>query len=325
MGAVQVGGPEHVDSRGVAVKNGQSAGTARRYPSGRKVEDQHRDVLARQIPGHRHPHLPEPGDNDVAADLAALLLQIAEQRGCFPLPGRQHPADDQDADRGHRHRDADGDGEQLCLLGDDQAPVGGQGQQHEREFAALGEVSSQRQGAIPRHPEQGRQTREQHRLDRDQPNDHQGQRSRPLAGVTDVQGHADGDEEQPEQETAKRLNIRMYLMAELGVGDHDPGEKSAERHRQTGLVGGPTRTQHQKQGGAGEHLRRTGTRGQPQKRPEDDPFGEQEQGHGYEELHRADAERSNQLVAGFAGGVDEDEHGCDGEVLDQKDGDRRAA
>jgi hypothetical protein len=46
-----------------------------------------------------------------------------------------------------------------------------------------------------------------------------------------VEIHADGDEEQPEQHVAERLDVLLDLIAILGLGDEHPGEKRTERER----------------------------------------------------------------------------------------------
>ena len=46
------------------------------------------------------------------------------------------------------------------------------------------------------------------------------------------QARPDGDEKQTEQQPPERLDIRLQLMAELGVCQHHPGDERAQRHRQ---------------------------------------------------------------------------------------------
>src|SRR3546814_3663976 len=45
--------------------------------------------------------------------------------------------------------------------------------------------------------------------------------------------HADGNEEQAEQQTFERLDIGMEFMAKLGFGQQYTREKRTERHRQS--------------------------------------------------------------------------------------------
>ena len=53
----------------------------------------------------------------------------------------------------------------------------------------------------------------------------------------EVERHADGDEEQPEQHVAERLDVLLDLVAVLGLRDQHAGEERAERERQPGELG----------------------------------------------------------------------------------------
>jgi hypothetical protein len=71
-----------------------------------------------------------------------------------------------------------------------------------------------------------------------------------------VEQHADGDEEQPEQDVTERADHRLDLVAVFGLGQHHPGEEGPEGERQPGIVRDPGGAEHHQQHGEGEQLRR---------------------------------------------------------------------
>ena len=64
-----------------------------------------------------------------------------------------------------------------------------------------------------------------------------------------IEHHADGDEEQAEQDRAERLDIRLELVPIGRVGEHHAGDERAERGRQM------QRLHHRRRGEHGEQAR----------------------------------------------------------------------
>ena len=56
-----------------------------------------------------------------------------------------------------------------------------------------------------------------------------------------VDVHADGEEENAEQQSFERLDGRFDRLAVFGFGEQQAGDEGAERHGQAGLVGDDTR------------------------------------------------------------------------------------
>ena len=72
-----------------------------------------------------------------------------------------------------------------------------------------------------------------------------------------VQLHADGDEEQAQQQIAERLDVLFHLVPVFGFGNQHAGEKSAQRERQAGQLGGPGEAEGDQQHVQHEQLVRT--------------------------------------------------------------------
>ena len=62
---------------------------------------------------------------------------------------------------------------------------------------------------------------------------HQDDEERPLGDHAKVQHHADGEEEQAEQDRAERLDVRLQLVPVGRVGEHHAGDERAQA-RSTG-------------------------------------------------------------------------------------------
>ncbi len=68
------------------------------------------------------------------------------------------------------------------------------------------------------------------------------------ATCDEIQLHADGDEEQPQQHVLERPDVLLHLVAVLGLRDQHPGQERAQRQRQIELArepGEPEREQQQ--------------------------------------------------------------------------------
>ena len=58
--------------------------------------------------------------------------------------------------------------------------------------------------------------------------------------LAEVDVHADGEEEEAEQQALERLDGGLDRLAELGLGQQQPGDEGAERHRQAGQTAATT-------------------------------------------------------------------------------------
>ena len=96
--------------------------------------------------------------------------------------------------------------------------------------------------------------RDDHRLDEQQHRDQQQHQRQLREQQAQVQQHADGDEEQAEQDVLERLDDGLGLVLELGLGEQHAGEKPAERHRQPHPVRGPGGEQRHEQDRQRENL-----------------------------------------------------------------------
>jgi hypothetical protein len=70
-----------------------------------------------------------------------------------------------------------------------------------------------------------------------------------------VERNADADEEQTEQQTLERLDLRIDFMAVFRIREQHAGEKCAERHLHAGQLHQPGSAEHDEQCGRREHFR----------------------------------------------------------------------
>ena len=104
-------------------------------------------------------------------------------------------------------------------------------------------------------------------LDGDEP-DHRGEQPERLARqLAKIDVHADGEEEDAEQQALERLDGGLDGLAELGLGQQQSGHERAERHRQAGHAGGNGGADDHEQDGGHEQLGRAGGRDQAKDRP----------------------------------------------------------
>ena len=112
-------------------------------------------------------------------------------------------------------------------------------QQHEAEFARLGQGQRRAQGIARSGPEQARQESDQRELEQHRQREQQQYQAEFIDHHGHVQLHADGDEKQSQQQIAERLDVLFHLVPVFGFRDQHTGQKSAQRKRQAGKLGGP--------------------------------------------------------------------------------------
>ena len=157
----------------------------------------------------------------------------------------------------HEHGDEHGRERDLEHVERDQLQRMGQLHQHQPELAGLRQL----RGGAQRGHQRGLGQRGQQQHDQALADDEQQHRQRQLVQVgqheVQVQHHADGDEEQAQQDVAERPDVGLHLVAVDGLRDQHAADESPQRHRQPAQGGGvgqghhhPQRDQHQQLVGA---------------------------------------------------------------------------
>ena len=109
---------------------------------------------------------------------------------------------------------------------------------------------------------------QQHGLDDDQADDAAGEPKRIAQQLAHVDIHADGEEEDAEQQSLERLDGRLDRLAVFGLGEQQAGDEGAERHGQAGLIGNDAGGDDDEQNDGDEQLGGTRVRHQPEQRPQ---------------------------------------------------------
>ena len=157
-------------------------------------------------------------------------------------------------ERRQRHRQHD-DGRELRLRrGRKEPTLGRRGEQDERELPAL----RHERGACERFVVRGAEE-PGHDVNRQALHEHHrehgdGDELPVVEDDPDVERHPDREEEQPEQDAAKRLDVGLDLMAEGGAGEQHAGEERAEGHREPAELHEQRRAEHDEQRRGGHDL-----------------------------------------------------------------------
>jgi hypothetical protein len=124
----------------------------------------------------------------------------------------------------------------------------------EGEFAGLPQQQPGLQRGMAGQTEGAAQRGDDRGLEQDQPGDRREQPHRHLRHQAPIDAHAHRHEEQPQHQPLEGFEIDLDLVAELGLGQQQPGQKGAQRHRQPGRRGQHRGPQHHQQDGGHEHL-----------------------------------------------------------------------
>jgi hypothetical protein len=166
----------------------------------------------------------------------------------------------------------------------------------EGELADLGEARGDRQGRAQRVPEGQHDGDRRQGLAHHDHAEHRQDRERRAHEDARIEQHADGDEEQDREGVLQRQRVGGRLVAEIGLGEHHPGEERPERE------------------GDSEQLRRAEGDAQGQ--------GQDRQG---EQLPRAGARRLIEQPGHEAASADQHQRREDGDLGErQSDGQREA-
>ncbi|MCY1239068.1 hypothetical protein D9M72_518410 [compost metagenome] len=103
-------------------------------------------------------------------------------------------------------------------------------QQHETEFAGLRQPQPGADGHPLARAEDPRQHRDQHQLEQHRHYQQRQHQPHVVQHHADIEQHADGDEEQPQQHVAERLDVFFHLVTVRRLGDQHAGHERAQRH-----------------------------------------------------------------------------------------------
>ena len=239
---------------------------------------------------------------------------------------RRQPRDQQQQQGRRGHRQADDRHQAVALRCLQQARLGRLAEHHEGEFAAQRQGASQQQAAAQVQPPGAQaQPQQEGELHRQQQAGAGEDRQRFGGHALQVDAHADGHEEQPQQQAFERLDLRFQLVAEFRFRQQHAGQERAEARAQTGELHQPGAAEHHQQGGGGEHLGHAGARDHPEHVAQQVATAEHQRGdRGHRLRHRQPA------VALARGGMraeqrDRGQQRDRREVLEQQDGEREAA
>ena len=76
---------------------------------------------------------------------------------------------------------------------------------------------------------------------------------------TEINRHPDANEEQPQQQPLKRLDVAFQRVAIFRARQQHAGEEGPHRHRQSDLLQQQAKAEDQEQGYGAEHFAQTGT------------------------------------------------------------------
>ena len=271
-------------------------------------------------------HLADQGaDAAIADDDDAMAVVVGRRGKRFRVerpggpPPRQRRAETaEQRDRHHRQRHRDQ--RDAPIVAADYAAGDRGADHHEGEFAARPDQQRRLGGDPVRRAEEPRQHEHDRRLDDDQPGRIAERRARPRDEDREIEFGADRDEEQAEQQALERLDRHLDLAAELGLGEQQPGDEGAERHRQAAGGGSQRRAQHHQQAGGHEEFRAAGQRDRVEQRPQhhtaDNNDGRERQRGG----RQRQGEALDQIAAHPAAGEQRHHHQQrrDGEILQEQ-------
>lgn len=203
------------------------------------------------------------------------------------------------------------------------AEGGGGGEIDEGELAALGEGECEAERAwccVAPAEADGESNRG---LDGDEADDG----GRDLQGMgpdeAEIGGHADREEEEAEQQALEGLDVRLELVAVVGIGEQHAGGEGAERGREAGGLGDGGGAEDDEEGGRGKKLWRARAADGGEGGLEEEAPAEQDDGDGGERLPgREPGEVGGKMSGQMAGREQRQERdqGDEGDVLEEQDG-----
>ena len=128
------------------------------------------------------------------------------------------------------------------------------GQQHKSEFAPLAEQNAEHEGTAPLATTQAADHDQHQRFQAQQHHQEKGDVTRVIQQQTQVHGHADRQEKQPQQQALEGLNVGFQLLPIGRVGQQHTRNKRTQAHGQAQVLHQRRRTQHQHQCTGGHQL-----------------------------------------------------------------------
>jgi hypothetical protein len=207
-----------------------------------------------------------------SSDISGPSRSTALAQGGAPLgPSVEHH---QEWRRGHR--DGNDRSEQAGRRGSDEQGALRCREEDEAELPALAQQQAHPPGLASLHPKELGEAEQQRRLHRDQGGRHADHEEGPVGDGAQVQHHADGDEEQPEQDRAERLDVELELVPVGRIGEHHAGDEGAERGREVQRLHHRGAGQDGEEAGDHEQLALADASDQAEERVDEEPPGSNE-------------------------------------------------
>jgi len=130
--------------------------------------------------------------------------------------------------------------------------------------------------------------------------------------------HADRHEEQPQQQSLERPDVRLDLVAVFGFREQQPGKKGAQRHGNAGLGHQPAGTQHHQQSDGDEEFLQPRGGDDPVERAQHAPADQHRSGDHGDGLHRSDRHGTEERGLRSAQQRQQRQQRHDGEILEQQ-------
>ena len=318
-------GAQQVQACGVAVMHAVAKGA--RYFQHLYAVVEHRGgyALGQQHARHDLPVAPEPGNQDGRLLRFAQLGSGGRARGrrCVCEVAQHQPIKQHQQQRRQQHGQGHRSGE-LRGHGRCQHLGAAGGLEHdEGKFAPLRQQQREHRALLRRHANAARQGINHQRLDADEAQHQHGHGQWRAGQCGEVDGHAHGHEEQPQQQVFEGLDVGFQLAPVFAVGQQHAGQKGTQRHRQPHAHHQQGNAHHQQQRGGGENFRGA-TLGNPAQQRAQQHMAAQHHGahhaQGFEGLHQSvagvgwvvlqhcTAQQGQQCQDGQGGNVLEQQH-----------------
>ena len=217
------------------------------------VDDRHRIAPREQRLARHLAKAAKPDEQDVAAQAVRCLDPVHVGRGRAPCAVVQD-----DEQRRQHHRHDDDRGQHRIVGGRDEANRQRSRVQDKGELAALGHQDRALQRLCVRGTERTGDAVDDERLEDQEPGDGCQHQPPLVHDHGQVQRHAHGKEEQPEEQAAERFHVGFQLVAEGGFGQKHARKERPHRRRQPARLQQKRRPQHDQQCSRRHHLARAG-------------------------------------------------------------------
>src|SRR6188508_1711847 len=260
---LRAGGAQHVEPGAVAVMHFEAEVAGGTNHVHVVVDDRYVEPALQERLAHDLRETAEADDEHAAFQVGGGVDAVHRR-----LRGADEALHDDHHERRQRHRQDHYGGEDRAQARIQHADGERGGEQHERELAALREHRGAPRAFAMRRAEYARDHIDAERLDEHERRN-SGDDDAPFADDDrKIERHADAQEEQPQQQAAERLDVRLELMAKRGFGEQHAGEEGAHRHRQPAGLHDERGPEHHEQGSSRHDLARADAREQAEERIE---------------------------------------------------------